>query len=101
MPFGCTPSLFRTPPFAFRLTSAEFGTPTSGFGSPIFELLFPNSPYKNRKCGIGGKNPDIFAQHCTFGAQKGVLPMGGGVPQNPPCQVLNAKFRDRKPKFGI
>src|SRR5690606_25747678 len=101
MPFGCTPSLIGTPPFTFRLTSAEIGTPKSGFGSPIFELLFPIFPFKNRKCGIGGKTPDIFAQHFTFEVQKGVLPMGGGVLQNPPCQVLNAKFRDRKPKFWM
>lgn len=51
MPFGCTPSLFGTPPFTLRLTSAEIGTPKSGFGSPIFSFFFQFFPTKTENAG--------------------------------------------------
>src|SRR5690606_27998436 len=98
--FGCTPSPIGTPFLEIRLTSVEIGTLTSGFGSPSFDLLFPILQFKNQKFGIGWDNPDIIARKFIVEARRGVLPMRGGVLRNPTCQVLNSKFRDRKPKSG-
>src|SRR5690606_41399976 len=90
--FRCTPSHIRTPTLEFRLTSAEIGSPRSGFGSPIFDIIVPISQLKIRKFRFGGENPDIFAQKFNFEAHKGILPMGGGVLRSPKCEVRISKY---------
>ncbi|HLT07445.1 MAG TPA: hypothetical protein VK014_07950 [Cyclobacteriaceae bacterium] len=69
-PLRMSPSLIGTSSLEIRLTSVEIGTPTLGFGTPNFDLLFPILQFKNQKFGIGWDNPDHYCTKIYFRSSK-------------------------------